>query len=117
MSDTNSITLVNDAGNSSFYFVLADGSETDWASYDELAVADDGSRTYVATMCGDFPGMQPGKVYAIGAELPTVVEDYDPEADGGEDEEDDEDEVEEEGEVEEEDDDADDDAEDNAADD
>jgi hypothetical protein len=60
-----------------FYIILPDGTETDWSDSDQIAMMDDGTRTYFATNCDDFPGMKAGVVYALGAAMPTGAEDAD----------------------------------------
>jgi hypothetical protein len=92
-SAADGFTFVEDDDTASFYVILPDGEETDWSEDTEIAVFDDGELTYAATNCDDYPGMQPGVVYAIGggsgSVMPTTIENY---ADLPDEEEEDEDE-------------------------
>ncbi len=83
MADTSTtFTIVEDHDDDSFFIVLPDGTETEPCGNDEIAMADDGARTYIAANCDDFPGMKAGVVYAVGEAMPTTVvdaEEYDSE--------------------------------------
>lgn len=78
MPDTTAtdFTFVEDHDENQFYIILPDGTDTEWSGNDEIAMCDDGARTYFATNCEDFPGMQPGVVYSLGSAVPTTVQDY-----------------------------------------
>ena len=75
MADTR-FTFVEDLDDGQFYIIMPDGEDTDWTPDEEIAVFDDGTTTYAATNCDDFPGMQAGIVYALGAAMPTDTQDY-----------------------------------------
>src|SRR5271166_3074939 len=79
--------IVEDHNEDQFYVILPDGTETEWCGNDEIAMADGGDRTYFATNCDDYSGMQAGVVYALGGAMPTTVVDYDDMPDAEEDEE------------------------------
>lgn len=86
MADATGFLFVEDHDDNCFYIQLPGGEQSDWAGNDEVAILDDGARTYIATNCDDFPGMQAGRLYTPGAQVAAEVIDY---ADMAEDEEED----------------------------
>ena len=73
----NNFQFVEDPDQETFFLILPDGTETDESADDEIAICDDGIRTYIATNCDEFPGVKPGVVYALGEAMPTTVVDID----------------------------------------
>jgi hypothetical protein len=68
-------TFVEDHDNDTFFIILPNGDETEPSDNQEIAILDDGTTTYLATNCDDFPSMHAGVIYALGAPVPTTVVD------------------------------------------